>query len=152
MYRDESKNLLNIIDWSKYSGFFIEVRSAQMYDESTCRISRGDFTAILKPSQFYSGTFLYVLMLNFANSYQDNAEADTSYDIYCANVKINNVTYSAIPISAYLKGDDLYDYSIRISIRESYISIAGSKTIPTSVLNNFYSVWLLAPKMSDILK
>lgn len=155
MYRDESKNLLNSINWSEYSeysNFFIEVKSAQMYDESTCDILRSNFTAILKPSWFSSGSFLYVVMLNFSNGYQNNAESDTSYEIYCADVEINNVTYNAIPISAYLSGDDLYDYSIRIMIRTSYITIIGNKTIPTSVLNDFYSVWLLAPKMSDILK
>ena len=154
MYRDESKNLLNSINWSEYNDFFIDSTGFQMYDENTCSIQGNNFTAILNPSSFSPNRFLYVIELTFSNSYQNNAENDTSYDIYCANVEINNVTYHAIPISAYLSGDVLYEYSIRIYIRcpSNRISIVGNKTIPTNVFNMFCSVWLLVPRMNNILK
>lgn len=153
MYRDESKNLLNNINWSEYINSFVSSRGVTMYDENTCSILGNNITAKPK-SSYFSGSFLYLITVGFANSYQNNIENDNSYSIRCANVTINNVIYSATPIFASFKSSDLYEYSI--SIRMNYplngINITGGKTIPTSVFSNFSSVWLLAPNMNDILK
>lgn len=157
MYRDETKNFIKALDWSKFNGFSGKIYLS-MYDEETCSLSpTGVITATIMQSDLLPTAFIYFVSLGFSNNYQNNLGLSNSRNFEIAIDSITNdenrVRYSAYPIGGVIDDVDTYDYKIWVEIDMTFrrININSSSLMPPSVLSNLRTWWILLPEKAYIL-
>lgn len=158
MYRDETKNLMNLpksIDWSKFNTVAIGI-SASMADAETCYYRASTIHAVIEQFNLRGTSFIYFLLVGFSNNYQNELGLSNSrtFNISVDNIKnsTNDVTYSAYPIGGVINDADTYDYKIWVETDMIFkqISINSSTSMPPSVLSNLKTWWVLLPNIYDI--
>ena len=157
MYRDETKNLIKALDWSKFDEFSRKITQT-MYNEETCSLSpTGVITATIKQSELLPTSFIYFVSLGFSNSYYNNIGLSNSRSFKIEIDSIindeNRVRYLAYPIGGVIDDVDTYNYKIWVETDMTFgrININGSSLMPTSVLSQLRTWWVLLPSKISIL-
>lgn len=156
MYRDETKNLIDSLDWLKFNSISFEI-SASMYNEESCRVVAGTITATIDPSYLTRTAFIYFVNLEFSNNYQNGLGLSDSrkFEITIDDVTNdkNKVRYSAYPIGGIIDDSATYDGKVRVNVNMPFsrIDINSSTLMSPNILSNLKTWWILLPDKRYIL-